>query len=227
VPDADPPFSTSRLNRIGDRLRRAKAAGLSFTPADLAALDDYRAWHRPTLTEARARITELFHEQPWISAEFVAVTGRPLKTTDAIIAKLVRERTRLSLMQDIAGARIVVASPHLQEEALQAFLRLFANDEPRVTKDTREEADRYGYRAVHLVVRLGGRLAEIQLRTVRQDGWAQLVERVDAMLGSDLKHGRGPAEWLEWLHAVSDAFHAADRGQFTPIPPSPFEIDIP
>jgi putative GTP pyrophosphokinase len=125
-------------------------------------------------------------------------------------------------MQDIAGARIVVASPDLQEAALQALLRLFANDEPRVTKDTREEPDRYGYRAVHLVVRLRGRLAEIQLRTVLQDRWAQLVERVDGTLGSDLKHGRGPAEWLEWLHAASDAFHATERGQFIPIPPSPF-----
>lgn len=31
-------------------------------------------------------------------------TGRPLKTTQAIVEKLRREKTRLSQMQDIAGS---------------------------------------------------------------------------------------------------------------------------
>jgi len=47
-------------------------------------------------------------------------------------------------------------------------------------------------------------LAEIQIRTRRQDLWAQIVERVDKDLDWDLKHGEGPAEWLEWLHDLSD-----------------------
>ena len=76
------------------------------------------------------------------------------------------------------------------------------------------------------MVRLSGRFAEIQVRTAFQDRWAQLVERIDAILGSDLKHGRGPAEWLEWLHAVSDVVHELERGRPAEIPPSPFEAGL-
>jgi ppGpp synthetase/RelA/SpoT-type nucleotidyltranferase len=43
------------------------------------------------------------------------------------------------------------------------------------TKDTREEADHLGYRAVHVIV-TDGRLAEIQIRTIWQNAWAQVVE---------------------------------------------------
>jgi putative GTP pyrophosphokinase len=226
VPEPEPPLSISQLNRLGDRLRRCESRGEPQRPEDLRALNEYRAWHRPTLTEARSRITAAFHERYGIAPEVVGVTGRPLKTTEAIIAKLVREKTRLSLMQDIAGARIIVATPELQEPLRDTILRLFRNSDPRVTKDQREQPDRYGYRAIHVVVCLEGRFAEIQIRTRYQDRWAQLVERVDTILGSDLKHGRGPAEWLEWLHSVSDEFYAADHGKPAAIPPSPFDIGI-
>jgi putative GTP pyrophosphokinase len=221
VPEAEPPLSTSQLNKLGDRLRRCQKRGDTQAPEDLAALNEYRAWHRPTLTDALSRITEV-----GIAPEVVGVTGRPLKTTEAIVAKLVREQTRLSLMQDIAGARIIVAAPALQEPVCETLLELFRDSDPRVTKDCRDEADRYGYRAVHIVVRLEGRLAEIQIRTRYQDRWAQLVESVDRIFGSDLKHGRGPAEWLEWLQSVSDEFYAADHGRPAAIPQSPFDIDI-
>jgi putative GTP pyrophosphokinase len=226
VPETEFPLSTSQLNKLGDRLRRCQTRGGSQAPEDLAALNEYRAWHRPTLTDARSRITEAFHDRYAIAPEVVGVTGRPLKTTEAIIAKLVRERTRLSLMQDIAGARIIVAGPALQEPLCELLLRLFRDSDARVTKDSREEADRFGYRAVHVVVRIDGRLAEIQIRTRYQDRWAQLVEGVDSILGSDLKHGRGPAEWLEWLQRVSDEFYAADHGRPAAIPPSPLDIGI-
>src|SRR5262249_37416053 len=69
--------------------------------------------------------------------------------------------------------------------------------------------DVHGYRALHIVVwmwdtKVGHRPAEIQIRTKGENAWAQVVERLDAVLGSDLKHGEGPAEFREWLLAVSE-----------------------
>jgi len=81
---------------------------------------------------------------------------------------------------------------------------------PTISKDSREEADRNGYRAVHVVVELDGRLAEIQIRTAAQHGWAQIVEKLDETMSTDLKHGLGPADWLEWLQKLSDELRNLD-----------------
>jgi ppGpp synthetase/RelA/SpoT-type nucleotidyltranferase len=89
-----------------------------------------------------------------------------------------------------------------------------------VAKDSREEGDRYGYRAVHIVVAVGGRLAEIQVRT--QDAWAQMIEKMDEFVGSDLKHGQGPPEQVAWFKALSDALREADLGESVELPASPW-----
>lgn len=90
-------------------------------------------------------------------------------------------------------------------------------------RDTRERPDQYGYRAVHVVVTLEERFVEIQIRTVAQNAWAQIVEKLDEVRGSDLKHGRGPADWLEWLHELGDELRKRDLGEPFQVPPSPFD----
>ena len=102
-------------------------------------------------------------------------------------------------------------------------LRRFARCDPRVVRDTRESPDRYGYRAAHLVVTLEGRFVEIQIRTAAQNAWAQIVEKLDEVLKSDLKHGRGPADWLEWLHELDDELRKRDLGQPFQVPPTPWD----
>jgi hypothetical protein len=70
----------------------------------------------------------------------------------------------------------------------------YASSRPRgghVAKDTRERGDDYGYRAVHVVATLDGRFAEVQIRTVYQDVWAQLVERTDKTLGTGPEESSG------------------------------------
>jgi ppGpp synthetase/RelA/SpoT-type nucleotidyltranferase len=52
----------------------------------------------------------------------------------------------------------------------------------------------YGYRAVHVIVKPRGRLVEIQLRTLLQDRWAQIVERLADTWGRDIRYGALPAQ---------------------------------
>jgi ppGpp synthetase/RelA/SpoT-type nucleotidyltranferase len=224
------PFSVSQVKKAGDRIRHAESRGDSALEDDLDLLDLYRSSHYPALRHVQDRLVRLFHRRYRLDPQTVPITARPLKTREAIIAKLVRERTRLNRIQDIAGARIVVPGREAQDAVLTTVLQALAGLKPKVTKDTRGEADEHGYRALHIVVRtthpgIGERFSEIQIRTIAENAWAQIVENLDAVLGSDLKHGDGPADFKEWLLALSTALGAAASGQaFTmpempPIPP--------
>jgi hypothetical protein len=220
------PYSTKQVNKAGDRLRKAQTRGEGLPENDLVILDIFRSWHGPTLRAIQARLGEIKDERGDVGA--YSIGGRPQKTIGAILSKLVRERTRLWTMQDIAGARIVVPSPGAQTHALSQVVSVFDAERPRVTKDCREQPDQYGYRAIHVVVEMADRFAEIQIRTQPQQSFAQIVEKADEIMGFDLKHGQGPADWLEWLHGLSDELRKADLGQqfVIPMPPG-LEVEAP
>jgi hypothetical protein len=219
----DLPYPTGHIRRAGDRIRRAVEREAAPVPEDLGLLNEYRAWHQPTLESCQRELIALFHKEMGLDPENFAITGRPLKTVEAITAKLVRNKMRLTRMQDIAGTRVVVPGLDVQESVTTIVLGLFASKNGRVVKDTRERGDDFGYRAVHVVATLDGRYAEVQIRTGYQDVWAQVVERTDKMLGTDLKHGYGPTDWLEWLLELSDVLREHDLGRPAPLPPTPHD----
>ena len=87
-------MTNAELDRLGERLR----AGV--TAQDLTDLDRYRRSFRASYDAVVDRVrTELNLE----------VSGRPAKSTSAIVDKLRRSSMRLTQMQDIAGCRIAVA----------------------------------------------------------------------------------------------------------------------
>jgi hypothetical protein len=67
------------------------------------------------------------------------------------------------------------------------------------------------------------RTAELQLRTHVQQGWAQLVERLDQTLGTDFKHGAGPSGIQDWLRTMSTEGRKAELGLAYALPPFPEE----
>jgi ppGpp synthetase/RelA/SpoT-type nucleotidyltranferase len=148
-----------------------------------------------------------------VPSQEITIAGRPLKTREAIIAKLVREKSRLNRIQDIAGARVVVPNLDTQEAVLQLVLTEFSDSNAVVAKDTRETSDELGYRGLHVVVELNGRFAEIQIRTALQGLWAQVVEKLDETGGTDLKHGSGPSQTLEWLKDFSERLNRVEHGE--------------
>jgi ppGpp synthetase/RelA/SpoT-type nucleotidyltranferase len=226
------PHSTKQVNKAGDRIRRATARDQIPVDDDLRLLDLYRSSHYPALREVRQRVARCFYEEIGLTPLEITITARPLKTRGAIRAKLVRERSRLSTIQDIAGARIVVQSPHDQDLTLETLFGRFEGWNPRISKDTRAGPDELGYRAVHVVVTtshegIGARPAEIQIRTVTQEAWAQIVESLDGRFGTDLKHGNGPAEWLKWLLEMSDYLASGGPSKRDTMPELPKEPQEP
>ena len=78
----------------------------------------------------------------------------------------------------------------------------------------RRKAPSKGYRAVHVIPRIGEKRIEIQVRTKLQHLWAEISERLADLMGADLKYGRGPAEALETLESNSklvEAFEDLER----------------
>ena len=127
-------------------------------------------------------------------------TGRPAKSTNSIREKLNRESIRLNQIQDIAGCRIVVAGNHQQDEIVALFHAIF----PDAVFIDRRFNPSYGYRAVHVVIRVNGKPIEVQIRTVLQHSWAELSEKLADVLDPSIKYGGGD-EWVrEFLLSVSD-----------------------
>jgi ppGpp synthetase/RelA/SpoT-type nucleotidyltranferase len=115
-----------------------------------------------------------------------------VKTTGTLIDKLRREQgMKLSRVQDVAGARIVVdGSRRNQDEAVALIVSSFDAREP---KDRRANPSS-GYRAVHVTVLESGLPVEIQVRTPLQDSWAQLFERLADRWGRGIRYGQEPDE---------------------------------
>src|SRR5690606_15347733 len=69
-----------------------------------------------------------------------------------------------------------------------------------------------GYRALHLWCRQDGFKVEVQLRTQRQQRWADTVEQFDTAFGTDLKHETGPEPLLRYLRELSRYLCLRDDG---------------
>lgn len=168
--------SKSAVDRLGDRLRDG-----TLTETDLRALDTYRRSFAPAYSVVTLRLKNVAGIVP---------TGRPAKSTTAIIDKLRRESIRLSQIQDIAGCRIVVRDI-IGQDALVSQLRGVFVD---VVAIDRRERPSHGYRAVHLVVTESEHPVEIQVRTELQHLWAEFSEKVADLIDPRIKYGGGDDE---------------------------------
>ena len=178
-------WTNNQIDKLGDQLRnRQFSAGL------LISLDEYRASFLPAYELVVSRLR---------SSLRYSATGRPAKSTPALVDKLERQRVRLSQVQDIAGCRIVVDDIFLQDRAIHA-LEVFL-DSP-VVYDRRSNPSS-GYRAVHLVAIVDGRRVEVQLRTELQHLWAEISEKISDTVDPDLKYGKGPQAELDFLRNLS------------------------
>jgi ppGpp synthetase/RelA/SpoT-type nucleotidyltranferase len=173
----------SDLDRLGDRLR----GGIS--PEDLTFLDTYRRGFRNAYDSVVDRVrAELGLE----------ASGRPAKSTPAIVDKLCRSSMRLTQMQDIAGCRVVVPDIPAQDWVIARLDQMFD-----ATVIDRRLKPSNGYRAVHVVVREVGLPVEVQVRTDLQHVWAESSEKLADAFGSQLKYGGGPKEIRELLDDFS------------------------
>lgn len=178
-------LTRSQIDRLGERLRRG-----SPSAEDLRLLDQFR----DSVAISFMRVMSD------IGAFGLNPSGRSRKTTESIVAKLLREKIRLSRMQDIAGCRLLVSNVVEQDEVLSAIERAFGGAD---VIDRREKPS-HGYRAVHVVVEVSKRFVEIQIRTRLQHMWARYSEKAADTINLGLKYGNGPAGWVALLGSFAD-----------------------
>lgn len=143
------------------------------------------------------------------------VVSQRLKRLPRIVRKLANmNNSMLVRLEDIGGTRAIVNG--LAEQAIlgEHLERRWGDD---LTRDPRDRdyvlrPKPSGYRAVHYVVEKRGRRIEIQIRTRRQQQWANAVEAADSRFGLSLKDGRGPQEMLEYFAAAGSMLFFQDAG---------------
>jgi hypothetical protein len=135
------------------------------------------------------------------------VIAQRLKRIPTIGGKLLREKgMKLSRMEDVGGVRAVLPS---QDAAYRVARRLKRNWTITRIRDYVANPKDDGYRALHLIDRNQGRPIEIQLRTARQDEWANAVEGATRRFPG-LKSGGGPELLQSFFQATSDLYAMLD-----------------
>jgi len=179
------PLTSAAVDQLGGRLR------IAMSVDDLRLLDQYRREFREDYETVVAVVRDQLGLVP---------SGRPAKSTAAILDKLKRSTMRLSQMQDVAGCRVVVSDVRAQDDAVGRLTTLLS----ATTVFDRRDKPSHGYRAVHVVARPRGRPIEIQVRTELQHSWAELSEKWADSFGVAVKYGGGPKEIRTMLDGVSD-----------------------
>jgi putative GTP pyrophosphokinase len=179
-------LSRTQIDKLGDRLTQGDAPSAD----DLVALNAYELLFEVAQIAVVRRVRESTGLVPSV---------RPLKTSGSIVAKLRRQSTRLSTIQDIAGCRLTVDDIREENSVTSRIQKAFASARIQDLRKT----PHHGYRAVHIIVRADDRRVEIQVRTHLQHLWAQLSEKLADRLGPDVKYGGGPDSVRQALLSLS------------------------
>jgi hypothetical protein len=211
-----PSLSKSRVNAAGERL-----VAYDWGDVDVAKLLQEMiilvAWRAQHAYPIRLVIPSLRNWTANYSTAAITPAER-LKRVPQIVDKLRRHPgMKLSRMQDIGGARAILASA----EEVERVHRVIAERwKPVRTSDYRREPRDTGYRGLHLMVEKRRaprsdeqRVLEIQLRTLTEHRWAETVMQTGNRLGHDLRDGQGPAELVEYFRLASDVLYAEDYGE--------------
>lgn len=210
-----PTPSTSRANKAGDRIRRFAR--------DLTVPDGIDIWDEIEVLGAWRREFAAPMSSTGMTLRSVVRTctgldprGRVItrhKREGQIVAKLVRDGTRLAKMEDIAGCRAIL--PAL-DDVLAVSDRIHTHArtiDVQSIDDYNLEPRHGGYRALHLHALRDGRQVEIQLRTKRQHDWAEAVEAWDNASGHDIKHENGPPEIVQAFQMAAEYQSEWDHGR--------------
>lgn len=230
LPAARGRVSNSRLDAAGTVLK---------TPIPEANAETVKGFKSAFDCVAQWRDNHSFplqHFEQYLRRHAHAVNGNALITTRlkrmrSIIAKLERERSRVSQLQDIVGCRAVVPTVSEVRHIVRRLKRANVRHELLKVHNYIDHPKQTGYRSVHLVYRFNmpalpavdKMLCEIQVRTFDQHAWACAVEAAGFFRNEDLKSGVGDSKWLR-LFSLAGAAVAINESCVR-IPGMPEEID--
>ena len=199
-------LSNGEIDQLGDRLRNN-----CQKDGDLKKLDEFRQ----TYSDIDAQAYSLIRDTLQACRDKLVITKRKRKTRQSIVDKLCRQKKlRLSQMQDISGCRIVVREgAQLSCQVNKQLVNAFKENQLRIQSKPRNKD---GYRAIHLIVKINKKSYEIQLRTLAQDVFANLVESLSDKENT-LKYGGSDREQpvLKKLKALSDTLVDIDKDAHT------------
>lgn len=202
--------SKTQIDNAGRLLAKASTEADELARAN-AIVDKYRSSHLEPLTRFTINL------QRWLAT----IRGRyyiaqRLKRKPQIIRKLRRFSVRLTQLQDIAGARVVVADNHTVDTVRSTVLRLARGEDVEFVKESDYRVygrDDSGYRALHLVFNAGGRQIELQIRSEAQHYWAEQIERTSVIYGYHIKEQEGNQSVIDYFHTLSDIFYELESGR--------------
>jgi hypothetical protein len=170
-------LSNRQIRELGDRLRDSD----SPSPDDLVLLAEVLTRYNDALDQVTLGLRSIGLDP----------TTR-LKTSGTIIDKLRRQpHLDLRTIRDLAGARVVQPMTLDRQDEISGAIRQLW---PNAQVIDRRSSPSHGYRAVHLVPKIDGRAVEIQVRTMFQDTWAQLMESIGDAWGREVRYGGEPED---------------------------------
>ncbi|GAB3283119.1 RelA/SpoT domain-containing protein [Parasphingorhabdus pacifica] len=206
--------SKNQLKTTGDRIRKrssgslAESGGNERANEDVQLVNQWRSAHSVPLTRTRIGLGSIVMRVLDQGSQSGLVTQR-LKRFESIVAKLIRDKSRLGEVEDIAGCRAVLPG---RESVTSVWASLANAHKMKIerVKDYNENPHAGGYRALHLWCRRDGFKIEIQLRTAYQQNWAELIEEWDTTLGFDLKHEDAPVPVLTYFRELAAYYSLLD-----------------
>lgn len=204
--------SKSTIDRAGSALARAQYRTDEEYIELEDVFDEYRKSHLQPLSETTLEL------QRWLTeyggSYYIA---QRLKRKPQIVRKLKRLSVRLSQLQDIGGARIIVPQ-NSDVDKLLKYLEERVEQDPnlelkRITDYREKGRDTTGYRALHLLVTREQMALEIQVRSRVQHYWSESIERTSVIYGHHLKEGDGDPKILRYFSELSDAFYELEAGR--------------
>lgn len=206
--------SKKELNRISKRIVEN-----TDTIEDLQKLSDFRAEHSKIIKSFVWSLRSIINNKKIkLSNRNRIIISQRLKRLPSIIGKLKRfPELRLSRIQDLAGARIIL--PNIKDtEEVANYLKnkvykqkdknnfLFVREKNYILEPKED-----GYRSIHQIFKyqgkkesqLEGYQIELQIRTRLQHQWATSVEIIDSIKQQSLKTGGGDAYYREFFKLSS------------------------
>ena len=206
--------SKKELNRISKRIVEN-----TDTIEDLQKLSDFRAEHSKIIKSFVWSLRSIINNKKIkLSNRNRIIISQRLKRLPSIIGKLKKfPELRLSRMQDLAGARIIL--PNIKDtEEVANYLKnkvykqkdknnfLFVREKNYILEPKED-----GYRSIHQIFKyqgkkesqLEGYQIELQIRTRLQHQWATSVEIIDSIKQQSLKTGGGDAYYREFFKLSS------------------------
>jgi putative GTP pyrophosphokinase len=176
------------------------------------ALTWWRSRHARPLSTVAANLR--YHvDQADARVEGRIEVAQRLKRLPTVVGKLAREKGSVTQMHDIGGVRAVLPTQRhvyvVRRRLLKSWTIIRERDYIAAPKES-------GYRALHLIVRRHGYAIEVQLRTVWQDHWANVIEEYGRRHDVALKFGAGDERTKRGFRQGADLIAAFDRAELTP-----------